>query len=141
MADDDLREWIDDLRALLQRIETSDEDDRQLGLDVLCATIDDPVAGPVPNPMVDVECCAAWLNALLPGFWYGIGLCYLSGDASLGPDYNDPAHRERLLREWPEEHFHDGLHADLRPGDGLARCCRALIHCALQAIIKRAEMT
>lgn len=45
---------------------------------------------------------AIWLlNRVLPGWWWSIGTCCVSDDARIAPDYNDPAHGERLKREFP----------------------------------------
>ena len=56
----------------------------------------------------------------LPGWWWKVGTCYLSDDAGIGPDYNDPKHRERLLREFPPELFDGKIDIDRRPAGDLA---------------------
>jgi hypothetical protein len=44
---------------------------------------------------------AAAAETLLPeGFFWRGGTCYLSSEVLIAPDYNDPMHRERLLREY-----------------------------------------
>lgn len=70
---------------------------------------------------------------MLPEWWVCSGICELSGHASLGPDYNGHA-RERLLKEFPVEHFSDGFHVDLKPGDHRFRECLALLSCLLRAL-------
>jgi len=132
---------VRDLKDLVDRLEAGEGDDLEIGIGVMNAVLTGvDYELPIMNPMAGIEECSQFIRAVLPGFWFSVGLCCLSGDASMGPDYNDPAHRERLLREWPQEHFDAGLHADLRPGDGLSRCCRALLSCMLQAIVKREEL-
>lgn len=76
------------------------------------------------------------VRRLLPDWWASSGLCALSGHASIGPDYNGPA-AERLKAEWPEDRYHEGFHADLKPGDGPHRECLALIAALLSALISQ----
>ena len=87
------------------------------------------------SPDVSIDAAFALSTETLPGWWLSTCLCFLSGDASFGPDYNGP-HGERLHREFPSEIYDGGFHADLRPGDGPHRCCLAILHVLLQALIK-----
>ncbi|MEN6545673.1 MAG: hypothetical protein ABFE07_06485 [Armatimonadia bacterium] len=85
-----------------------------------------------------IDACVALIEKVLPGWWWSTGRCALTGDASIGPDYNGPD-RERLFREFPVERFDGGIHADLPPGDGPHRCCYALLHVLLSALIAKKE--
>lgn len=134
----------DDLRALLARVETGD-----VGTDLdehlwVALVPDDPEYlmwmarrrsfwGPPPI-LGSIDAARALVRRLLPDWWASSGLCALTGHASIGPDYNGPA-GDRLRREWPEERYHEGFHADLKPGDGPHRECLALIAALLSALI------
>ena len=66
------------------------------------------------------------LNRELPGWWWSIGYCSVSADASIGPDVAGPDYA--LL----EAHLFDsGFHADLRQP---ATVAEALNNCINQAI-------
>lgn len=91
---------------------------------------------PLPNFTGSISDAVALVGRVLPGWWVTCGMCDLSGHASIGPDYNGP-HRERLLREWPQEQFHSGFDEDLEPGGNWSATCRAIIVCLLMA--KQAE--
>lgn len=90
----------------------------------------------VPNLTRSITAARELITRVLPDFWVTSGLCALSGHASIGPDYNGPA-GARLRAEWPEADFHDGIHADLAPGDGPHRECAALLTCLLTALERR----
>jgi hypothetical protein len=73
----------------------------------------------------------------LPGWWWKVGTCYLSDDAAIGPDYNHPKHRERLLREFPPEIFdHGQFDVDMRPPGDLGGALIAAYDLAMDAITK-----
>lgn len=72
------------------------------------------------------------------GWWWTLGLCGVSGDASIGPDYNG-THRERLLAEFPPEEWDGVFNEDLRPGNGNHRACQAMLLCILRARKKMLE--
>lgn len=90
----------------------------------------------INNELIDqtksVTAARALVAKELPGWWVASGLCALTGHASLGPDYNGPD-GERLHREFPEDIFDNGFHADLAPGDGPHRECEAILNCLAQA--------
>lgn len=76
----------------------------------------------------------ALIEVYLPGWWYSSGHCYLTCHASIGPDHNDPAHSERLHKEFPpneREEWDSGIHADLRQPTTEAA---ALLHCFIRAL-------
>lgn len=74
----------------------------------------------------------AALTLVPSGFYWTCGLCELSGHVTIGPDYNG-SQRERLMREWPEDQYHEGFSEDLMPGDGIHRVCLAICIAALHA--------
>lgn len=77
----------------------------------------------------DIAWAIAVFRHALPGWWFQLGLCALSGDASIGPDFrSDVAPSKEII-----DKYDDGFHADLEPGDGLHRVARALLHCTVQA--------
>lgn len=61
----------------------------------------------------------------LPGWWWSIGVCSVSADASCGPDVKGPD--AGLLKH---RQFDDGFHADLRQP---ATCAEALMDVMGQA--------
>lgn len=95
------------------------------------------------GPAVHVWAHARHLQqTILPGWWVRLAQCHLSTDISLGPDYNDPAHRARLLRMYPEAHWDGGLDFDIRPciGDAAALCFAILAVLQREADIKAANL-
>lgn len=76
------------------------------------------------------------IQTTLPGWWWNCGTCHLTDDASLGPDYNDPAHCERLRQEFPEELFDGGFDVALSPAGDLPAALREALKRALTAIEK-----
>lgn len=79
--------------------------------------------------LVNVREAIRLLNTVLPGWWFSVGLCALSGDASIGPDFRAPNAPSKAIID----KYDAGFHADLQPGDGLRRMARALLHCIVQA--------
>lgn len=134
------------LESLLREAKGPDRDLNKLILETLglpneCATIV-LLGKPTPyQPHITglVDDALALVKRVLPGFWVSCALCSLSGDCSLGPDYNGPE-RERLLKEWPEDLFHNGFHEDLRPGDGWHRTCYAILLCMVRALQAQAAL-
>jgi hypothetical protein len=53
--------------------------------------------------LVTLQDCLA---ALPSGFYWRGGICHLSAEVLIAPNYNDPAHRERLLIEYPQSLAH-----------------------------------
>jgi len=85
-----------------------------------------------------IDACVAIIQRDLPAWWWTVGLCSLTGHASIGPDYNGHE-RERLFAEFPPEHFDAGFHADLAPGGSLQAACDALMDCYQQALAAISE--
>lgn len=92
-----------------------------------------------PAITTSVDAARAFVAATLPGWWVSSGICALSGHASLGPDYNGPD-RDRLFREFPEDIFDAGFHADLEPGREPHREARAVMAAMLQALIAKEDV-
>lgn len=84
------------------------------------------------SPTRSLSDARALTRRAFPGWWIHSGLCDLSGNASIGPDFDGPA-RERLLLEFPPERFEAGFDSDLRPGGDETCECRAILSCLLQA--------
>ena len=82
--------------ADLSRIDISSEIADCLGGDL---DISHPLA---VRSQLSLETVIALINWHLPGWAWKIGTCSVSDDAWLCPDYNDPAHRERLIAELGE---------------------------------------
>lgn len=70
----------------------------------------------------------------LPGWWFSLGDCSVSRDASCGPDRNGPdAH---LLED---REFDDGFHADLdEAGSTMAEALRDVMRQGLEAKVRKA---
>ena len=93
-----------------------------------------------PAFTASLDAARSFVAGTLPGFWVSSGLCALTGDASLGPDYNGPEGR-RLHREWPLniEGAQETWDEDLAPGDGPHRECMATLACAVRALVYQLE--
>ncbi|MDB5733197.1 MAG: hypothetical protein JWQ03_3092 [Variovorax sp.] len=72
------------------------------------------------------------LSTVPEGWWWSIGTCSVSNDASIGPDV---AHcdRETLIR------FDDGLHADLPHPSTIAEAVRDVVAQALSEQVRQAK--
>jgi len=86
----------------------------------------------VPRLTGTLQAARRFCDFVFPNWYATSGLCALSGHASIGPDYNGP-NRADLMSQFPEDDFHEGFHADLKPGDGPHRECRAILSCVIQA--------
>ncbi len=78
------------------------------------------------GPTTDLSTAVALLERVLPGWWWRVGTCCVSDDATIGPDYNSPVHGERLRREFPLTPHEDGcggwlVDADQRPPHSVAK--------------------
>jgi hypothetical protein len=67
------------------------------------------------NSQITIQDCLAALSAGL--YWRG-GICHLSAEVLIAPDYNDPDHRELPLIEYPQSlaHWDQDLEVEIRPG-------------------------
>lgn len=62
--------------------------------------------------VTDLAAAIAEFEAALPGWWWSLGMCSLTRDASCGPDRTGPDAGLLALRL-----FDDGFHHDDRDGD------------------------
>lgn len=96
------------------------------------------------NLFTDLGAAQAFALRVLPAFYVTSGLCYLSGHASLGPDYNGPE-GARLREEWPIEPCDRGWHEDLNAADGevatIEHQCAAILRCVMKAVAFREGIT
>lgn len=70
------------------------------------------------DPSESIDLAVQMVNVVLPGWFWRVATCCVSDDAFVGPDYNDPVHRERLLRDFPQidgVEWTDITDIDLRP--------------------------
>lgn len=78
--------------------------------------------------------CVEILESELPGFWWRGGICALSSEVIIAPDYNDPEFGPDLHRDFPatEDHWNAGIEVELRPGSR-ENFCRAFVACIIRA--------
>lgn len=125
------------LEALLARLEDPGAYGRAIGEDVMW-NVAKGICDTGLFPAERLQDAIALLEAALPTWWWTVGRCGLTGHASIGPDYAGP-HGDWVRQQFPEEIYDAGFDADLAPGDGIERVCRALLHCIVQAYIAIAE--
>lgn len=97
---------------------------------------------PLPYVTTSLVAAIALVERVRPGWYHTSGECYLTGHATIGADYNDPAHSERLHREFPIGDFNaEGadyereqwiFSEDLEGGEN--RQARALLICLLESM-------
>lgn len=83
------------------------------------------------KPQTDLEAAIAEFKAALPGWWYSLGECQVSCDASCAPTTESP--HINLIRKNGDQ-FDAGFHVDLRQPSSLAEALRAVMREALAAI-------
>ena len=76
----------------------------------------------------DLDAAIVEFTTALPGWWFTVGACHLSRDASCGPDRKGQ-HAYLLERK----KFDEGFHADLREGT-IAEALRDVTQQALEAL-------
>lgn len=75
----------------------------------------------IPEFTASLDAIKQLILNVLPGWAWGVASCYVSDDAWLSPDFNDPVHGARLLAEFPQEEARRdpleflGTDIDLRP--------------------------
>lgn len=88
-----------------------------------------------------VEQAEGLVRLILPGWGWRICQCHLSTDAWLFPDWNDPAHSERLRREFPPELWESGtahaqrLDLDIRPPVSSGKALRDALLVAVDVVM------
>lgn len=88
----------------------------------------------IEDQVGDLPAAIAYFHSKLPGWWFSVGACHVSADASIAPDsagqddwiYKEP---DAVVR-W----FDEGFHADLYPPATMAD---ALIHTTNMAYAAR----
>lgn len=75
----------------------------------------------------ELELAIAEFRAALPGWWFSVGSCSVSCDASIGPDQAHIA--EPILSI-----FDEGIHADLRQPSTMAAALRRVTREALEGL-------
>lgn len=83
-------------------------------------------------PPYRLEDAIAAFKAALPGWWFTVGECQVSADASCGPTRESP-HIELIPLD---RQFDDGFHADLPQPASMADALRTVQEAALAAIEK-----
>lgn len=81
----------------------------------------------------DLSIAIKIFEANLPGWWWSIGPCSISRDASCGPDLNGPD--ANLLKLSETKIFDEGFHCDLKDGC-LAEALGNVMEQALEAKAK-----
>jgi hypothetical protein len=84
------------------------------------------------QPVTDTEALALAINdfeAALPGWWWSIGVCSLTRDASCAPDIAGP---DAYLLKLEDRTFDEGFHCD-DPNGTLASSLRNVMAQALAA--------
>lgn len=77
-----------------------------------------------------LEAAIVEFKAALPGWWFSVGECQVSADASCGPTRESP--HIKLIPE--DRRFDDGFHADLEQPATMADALRDVMGQALGAI-------
>lgn len=80
------------------------------------------------NNTGDLAAAIAYFNSRLPGWWFSVGLCHVSADASCAPD--SAGCDADLLRE---KFFDEGFDLDLHPPATMADSLRQLTDIAVYA--------
>lgn len=89
-----------------------------------------------------IDAAVAFHNNVLPGWGWRVATCCVSDDAWTFPDFNDPQHGERLLRQFPAKETQQdpvgffGTDVDLRPP---GRHAAALLIATLKALISTSK--
>lgn len=82
------------------------------------------------RPVVGLEQAIASFKAALPGWWYSLGECQVSADASCAPTRESPDHDLIAVNRA----FDDGFHADLPQPATLVEALANVQQQALEAI-------
>jgi len=89
-----------------------------------------------PTVTSSIAAAVALFERALPGWWWKCGMCSVSDDACVAPDYNSPIHGARLRLEFPiikfGSEFDGGFDVDRRPPGNVQL---ALIEAMLTALI------
>lgn len=83
----------------------------------------------------DTEAAIAAFKTALPGWWFSIGECQVSADASCGPT-RESGHIKLVA---VDSRFDNGFHADLPQPNTMANALRNVMQQALAAIAENSE--
>jgi hypothetical protein len=84
-------------------------------------------------PAIGLETAIAEFKAKLPGWWFSVGECQVSADASCGPTRESP----HIALIPSDRRFDDGFHADLAQPATMADALRDVMEQALAAIAEQ----
>lgn len=84
----------------------------------------------------DLEATIAKFKAILPGWWYSLGECQVSCDASCSPTSLSP---DIALID-RDERFNSGFHADLKQPSSLAKALSTVLAEAIAAKVMLGAM-
>lgn len=87
------------------------------------------------SPATGLEAAIAEFKAALPGWWFSVGECQVSADASCGPTRESP----HIALIPADQRFDDGFHADLSQPATMTDALRDAMRQALQAIAEKSE--
>jgi len=82
-----------------------------------------------PEPIGELRNAIERMQRELPGWWWSVGACHYSADASSGPDLKGPA--AMLLKH---KVFDEGFHADLDQPSTCGQALNNVIDQALEAL-------
>lgn len=94
-------------------------------------TMTEGASGWQTSSAIDLEAAISEFKAALPGWWYSLGECQVSCDASCAP--TDESEHIALIGKAGDP-FDTGFHADLRQPSSLAGALRDVMGQALLAI-------
>ena len=83
------------------------------------------------SPATGLEQAIADFKAALPGWWFTVGECHVSADASCAPTKEAPGHLALIPLD---RRFDDGFHADLAQPATMAEALAIVQRDALDAI-------
>lgn len=94
------------------------------------------------EPIIDLTYATQQVAEKLPGWCWRIGTCFVSDDAWIAPDYNDPVHGARLKAELGPVVFNSifdaGVDIDRRPPGNLGQAILDAMEIALEAVALKA---
>ena len=83
----------------------------------------------ITAPATDLEAAIAEFKGQLPGWWFSVGECHISADASCAPTRESPDIKLVAL----DRRFDDGFHCDLEQPATMADSLRTVMREALIA--------
>lgn len=92
----------------------------------------------IGSPQDDLPDALREFKTKLPGWWYTVGECSVSCDASCGPDRTGPDRHLLPQERFDDATFDEGFHVDLAQPSTLGQALRHVMKQALAAKAKRA---